>query len=51
MFTVHNGGIESVFDELVWVVNDVCVVTDESDVLTTDEAVEYVVNVMPVEAV
>ena len=49
MFTVHNGGIESVFvvELLVKVVIDVL----ENDVLTNDEAVENVVNVTPVDSV
>lgn len=41
--TVQRGGSESVFEALVWVVIDVCVVSEENDVLTNDEAVEYVV--------
>jgi len=47
--TVHIGGsVETVFEvELVMVVIDVL----EYDVLTNDEAVEYVVNVTPVDSV
>ena len=49
MFTVHNGGIESVPVELELVIVVIDVL--ENDVLTNDEAVEYVVNVTPVDSV